>query len=131
MSPFRSNSRALPILLSLLLVLAASVKARAAAPTTAAAAAAAAASTPTSRSTLGEYAIRPAGVDRRYLLHVPADLDPARPAPLVMMLHGAGGSAEVAARGYGWRDKADREGFVAVFPEGTRADLPPAPAATT
>jgi polyhydroxybutyrate depolymerase len=93
------------------------------------AAAATSTTAPATRSTLREYAIRHDDVDRRYLLHVPGDLDPARPAratPLVMMLHGAGGSAEHVARAYGWRELADREHFLAVFPEGTRPDLPPA-----
>jgi polyhydroxybutyrate depolymerase len=93
--------------------------------------AATATTAPATRSTLREFVIRHDGIDRRYLLNVPADLDAARPAPLVMMLHGAGGSAEVAARAYGWRELAERERFVAVFPEGTRANVPRATTATS
>jgi polyhydroxybutyrate depolymerase len=55
------------------------------------------------------------GIDRSYLLHVP----PAPgPHPLVMMLHGAGGSAEFAADETGWSRLADAQGFAVVYPEG-------------
>ena len=119
--PRRPGPR-LQLLPALLLILCASGDHIAAAVATTAATATAT-SPATSRATLREYSLRHDGLERRYLLHVPAGLDPARPAPLVMMLHGAGGSAEVAARAYGWRELADREGFIAVFPEGTRPDL--------
>ena len=58
---------------------------------------------------------------RAYLLHIPRGY--ARTAksgkrvPLVVMLHGRGGNGEVAAsRYYGWKQLADKKGFVAVFP---------------
>ena len=58
------------------------------------------------------------GLDRSYLLHCP----PAPgPLPLVMMLHGAGGSAEFAADETGWSKLADREGFAVVYPEAVAA----------
>jgi polyhydroxybutyrate depolymerase len=56
------------------------------------------------------------GAARRYYVHVPADLPPG-PAPLVLVLHGAGGSGDQAVQRYGWEDEADREGFVAAGPE--------------
>jgi polyhydroxybutyrate depolymerase len=56
--------------------------------------------------------------DRPYLVHIPKG-DSSAPMPLVMMLHGAGGNAENAARAYGWPEKADVEHFVVVFPQGT------------
>jgi polyhydroxybutyrate depolymerase len=58
------------------------------------------------------------GLDRSYLLHVPPT---AGPVPVVMMLHGAGGSAEFAADETGWSELADREGFAVVYPEGVPA----------
>lgn len=60
------------------------------------------------------------GVARRFILHVPAGLGSgggAEKIPLVMMLHGAGGSAAGAARHYGWEEKSDAQKFAAVFPE--------------
>src|SRR3954469_13705971 len=55
------------------------------------------------------------GLDRSYLLHVPTN---PGPLPLVMMLHGAGGSAEFAADETGWSRLADVERFAVVYPEG-------------
>jgi polyhydroxybutyrate depolymerase len=63
-----------------------------------------------------------AGLERRYLLHVPTGYDPARKWPVVIMFHGGGGTAADAMRETGWTAKADLEGFLAVFPEGTPPD---------
>ncbi len=67
-----------------------------------------------------EYRLDHDGLPRRYLIHVPAGLDPARPAPLVLALHGGGGHAEYMAddQRYGLIGEADRRGFVVVFPNG-------------
>jgi polyhydroxybutyrate depolymerase len=56
-----------------------------------------------------------AGVLRHYLLHTPPT---DGPLPLVMMLHGAGGSAAFAAEETGWSHLADGAGFAVVYPEG-------------
>jgi polyhydroxybutyrate depolymerase len=56
------------------------------------------------------------GERRTYVLHVPRRL-PATPRPLVVVLHGAGGSHETAIAGTGWEREADAEGFLAVFPD--------------
>jgi len=60
------------------------------------------------------------GQQRKYLLHIPAGYDPARPAPLVLAFHGGGGHAEFMAdeARYGLVGKAERAGFVVVFPNG-------------
>jgi polyhydroxybutyrate depolymerase len=55
------------------------------------------------------------GLDRSYLVHLPPT---SGPWPLVMMLHGAGGSAEFAAEETGWSRLADSAGFAVVYPEG-------------
>ena len=62
------------------------------------------------------------GWARSYLVHVPPHTDSAASLPVVIMFHGGGGSAEDARRATGWDRKADREGFLAVFPEGTPPD---------
>ena len=58
---------------------------------------------------------------RPYLLHVPKQNN--ENLPLVMMLHGAGGTASGAAEHYGWREQADAGGFIVVFPQGLPFDL--------
>ncbi len=55
---------------------------------------------------------------RRASVHVPAGL--TGPRPLVVLLHGTGGSGEGLAASSGWRARADAEGFVAVFPSALR-----------
>ena len=55
---------------------------------------------------------------RTYKLHVPPQYDGSAALPLVIMFHGGFGNAENASLHYGWREKADAEGFFAVFPQG-------------
>jgi polyhydroxybutyrate depolymerase len=64
------------------------------------------------------------GAERRYLLHMPAGFPrsydgfaPA-PAPLLIVLHGAGVSAQTVIELTAIADAADRRGMIAVFPEG-------------
>jgi poly(3-hydroxybutyrate) depolymerase/predicted RNA methylase len=70
----------------------------------------------------GDYSrnITIGGYERRYIVHMPESYDGIRPAPLVVMLHGAGGTAEIAMESAGWTKKADQEGFIVVFPEALR-----------
>jgi polyhydroxybutyrate depolymerase len=60
------------------------------------------------------------GRRREYVLHTPAS--GAGPRPLVVALHGGGGTARFAKYATGWSEKADREGFLVAYPEGTRPD---------
>lgn len=55
---------------------------------------------------------------RSYLLRVPAPA-PGVPRALVIVLHGGGGDALNAERMTGFTEKAAREGFYVVYPEGT------------
>ncbi len=57
------------------------------------------------------------GRDRRYLVHVPASAG-STPA-LVVALHGGGGTAQGFKDENGLDAVSDREGFVAVYPDGT------------
>jgi polyhydroxybutyrate depolymerase len=62
-------------------------------------------------------ALRHDGRWREYLLHVPPLLD-ARPRPLVLALHGGGGTPASVDRLTGLYALADREGFVLAVPRG-------------
>ena len=62
-------------------------------------------------------ALRHAGLDRRYLLHVPSAAGPL-PA-LVIALHGGGGTAQGFKDENGLDAVSDREGFLAVYPDGS------------
>ncbi|MBN1473337.1 MAG: alpha/beta fold hydrolase [Syntrophaceae bacterium] len=56
------------------------------------------------------------GLERSYIVYVPTSHGPQTPLPLVIMLHGGGGTARAAMWETGWAEKADKEGFLAVFP---------------
>lgn len=60
------------------------------------------------------------GVTREYLVHVPDSYDGSAPVPLVVDMHGLTSSAAAQAR-FGWREKADAEGFIVVHPQGLNA----------
>lgn len=68
------------------------------------------------------FTIRAAGLERHYLVHVPKS-GAATPLPVVVMLHGGGGTSRGAATETGWSAKADEAGFLAVFPDA----MPPDP----
>lgn len=60
------------------------------------------------------------GVARSYLVRIPGSLSQhERKVPLVMVLHGGGGNAANAERMTGFSEKARKEGFIVVYPEGT------------
>ena len=68
-------------------------------------------------------ALKVGDLDRHYTVHVPRTYDGKRPVPVVIMLHGGGGTGQGAARETLWNAKADQAGFLAVFPEATPPDL--------
>ncbi len=57
---------------------------------------------------------------RQYVVYAPANPEDARPRPLVMMLHGMGGTAANIMAETGWSAKAATENFIIVYPEATR-----------
>lgn len=59
------------------------------------------------------------GVERDYLIHVPASCDPASPMPLVMSFHAAAMWPASQRKTSGWNDVADRFGFIVVYPGGS------------
>ncbi len=58
-------------------------------------------------------------MDRRYLVHVPASYNTSRPMPLVLNFHGGGGAPESQKAISGMDKHSDKEGYIAVYPEGT------------
>ena len=66
-----------------------------------------------------ENSISIGGRMRTYLLHIPPAYDHAKPLPLVIVLHGGGGNARSMAHITDFSRKADREGFIVVYPNGT------------
>lgn len=68
-----------------------------------------------------EHSFRQGGLLRSYLLHVPAAL-PRGPRPLVLVLHGGGGTHRGMirlTRGR-WNSLADRHGFIVAYPNADR-----------
>jgi polyhydroxybutyrate depolymerase len=63
--------------------------------------------------------LRHDGRIRRYLVHVPSGGDPTVARPVVLVLHGAAGDAVENRRWLGLDAVADREGFIALYPDGT------------
>ena len=53
--------------------------------------------------------------DRRLQVYVPTTYDGA-PTPLVFMFHGSGGSGQSVFANSGWKEMAEMEGFIVIFP---------------
>lgn len=61
------------------------------------------------------------GKKRIYYRYVPSGLTAARPAPLLLTLHGSGGNGWSLV--YKWRKFAEREGIVLVGPDSTNSEI--------
>jgi len=59
------------------------------------------------------------GLEREYRLHVPAGYDPAIPTPVVLNIHGYGGSGANIERYTSLSSHADANGYVIVYPQST------------
>jgi len=57
---------------------------------------------------------------RSYLLYVPGTLDRSQAVPLVIVLHGGGGTSRAMQKltNYGFEPPADRDNFIVVYPNG-------------
>ena len=53
---------------------------------------------------------------RTYLVYIPEACAQVS-CPALFMFHGLGGTAQQAADNYGWKETADKNGFIVVFPE--------------
>jgi polyhydroxybutyrate depolymerase len=58
------------------------------------------------------------GLERTYLLHIPPGYQATTPAPLVMVLHGRGGSGEHIAGYTKFNTLADQQTFITLYPDG-------------
>jgi len=103
---------------------------RPAAPTTGGAPPAAPGATPTptpepARAAPGTrlQALDWAGKQRTYIVHAAPNYAPNRPMPLVIAMHGAGDPAETMQLMTGFDAKADREGFIVVYPNGINRQM--------
>jgi len=65
------------------------------------------------------YTLELQGKKREVTVHVPPNYDPARPMPMVVMLHGFMQDKDEIASISRFKEKADKEGFIAVFPNAT------------
>jgi polyhydroxybutyrate depolymerase len=57
--------------------------------------------------------------NRKYLVHLPPSYDGRTAMPLVICLHGGGGDFGFAKRMFGMNEKADKEGFIVAYPNGS------------
>jgi polyhydroxybutyrate depolymerase len=68
----------------------------------------------------GRLALAYQGQQRAYVVRLPPGPRAAdERLPLVLVLHGGGGDAAIAEKTTGFTAKAQREGFIVVYPEGT------------
>jgi polyhydroxybutyrate depolymerase len=59
------------------------------------------------------------GIERTYVLHIPAGIPTDRPIPLVLVFHGLGFTGEYARQVTGFDGVADANGFVVTYPNGS------------
>ncbi len=58
------------------------------------------------------------GLERTYLIHVPASYDPQTPVPLLLMLHGRGGDGERISALTSFSNLANEKNFIVLYPDG-------------
>lgn len=66
-----------------------------------------------------DFSLKHNGLSRTFIVHVPPGYDANKPLPLVIAFHGGGGSARAAVRHFRLDEKADKEDFIVVYPQGT------------
>jgi polyhydroxybutyrate depolymerase len=59
---------------------------------------------------------------RSYIVHAPAGAETGLPLPVLVVFHGAGSDAAKAEVATGFSPAADDDGFIVVYPNGTRAN---------
>ena len=58
------------------------------------------------------------GLERTYRVHISSSYDQDNPTPLVIALHGGGGTGKGMVKLSGFNTVADRENFIVVYPDG-------------
>lgn len=58
------------------------------------------------------------GISRSYYMYTPKSYNPSRPMPLVLVFHGDGGSGKSISDVSKFNEKAEQQGFIAVYPDG-------------
>jgi polyhydroxybutyrate depolymerase len=69
-----------------------------------------------------KYFINHQGIKRSYLVYLPKSYNENTPTPVVLNFHGGGGSAQGHQKLSRMNKKAERAGFIVVYPVGTRRD---------
>lgn len=65
------------------------------------------------------FTLRHDGIDRSYLVHIPPSYTGKQPVPVVLVFHGGGDDVYGQMKQSGLTMTSDREGFIAVFLQGT------------
>src|SRR5438552_341741 len=58
------------------------------------------------------------GLERSYIVHLPAGFDIKKQAPVVLALHGGGGKAKGMNKLTGFNNISDKYGFIVIYPDG-------------
>lgn len=58
------------------------------------------------------------GLERTYSVHICSSYDPSTPTPLVIVLHGGGGTGKGMVKLTDFNTLADKENFIVVYPDG-------------
>jgi polyhydroxybutyrate depolymerase len=74
---------------------------------------------PAAPGTSVDQTISSGNIQRQYRLHVPVGYDPQHPTPLVLNIHGHGGTASWQERNTNYSALADQQHFLVVYPQGT------------
>ena len=73
----------------------------------------------------GDYTreLKVGDVTRSYLMHIPPSYDPKKKTPVVLAFHGAIMTAEMMTQFSGLNEKADKAGFIVVYPRAKGSGL--------
>ncbi len=63
------------------------------------------------------------GIERKFLIHILPQNATKKSVPLIIALHALGGNPKMMAFTTNLDEKADKEGFIVVYPEGTRSPV--------